>query len=316
MRLNNSEYCKSEENSTCCISLKSVCYGTEYPNYCADGALFSTLAAIVEIPIDVLDLLLSAIIIFVSIAGKINGSFKWCVMNIAILHMFYPIFGRGIMKQILMPTYMSWGWSPLATDLVVNGVLAIGTQGVTTSIAGSLPLALNRFMLTHQSRLYDIFFGTEKRCFLFLLSYDIATFGTFYTFYILSILNKNKVISFHHNIYYFTTISMVTGVNFLSLMLMIFVLYQIHSSVKHLKDLDQKQMLQERKRIAWVIVAQAAINFLLCALRVFAFITFPPSLPACPHMDVTVLSSIFLTHSDTSRKKSLYVWILSFIYSS
>ncbi|KAI1709615.1 hypothetical protein Ddc_13794 [Ditylenchus destructor] len=273
MRINNSEYCKIEENTTCCERLNTYCHGIEYPNFCVDSVLFDTLAAIIEIPIDILDLLLSATIIFISITGKINGTFKWCVMNIAIFHLFYPIFGRGIMKQIFMPTYISWGWSPLATDLVVNGVLgnAIGIQGVTTSIAGSLPLALNRFMLTHQSRLYNIFFGTGKRCFCFLLSYDIATFGTFYTLYILSLLNMNKVISFHPNIYYLTTISMVTVMNAVGLILMISVLYHIHSSVKLILHLDQMHMLQERKRIAWVIVAQAAINFLLCALRIVAF---------------------------------------------
>ncbi|KAI1707736.1 hypothetical protein DdX_12291 [Ditylenchus destructor] len=271
MRLNNFEYCEANPNSTCCHELEKNCRGIEYSYLCADAELFTTLAAIVEIPIDILDLVLSAIIIFVSVAGKINGSFKWCVMNIAILHLFYPIFGRGIMKQILMPTYMSWGWSPLATDLVVNGVLAIGTQGVTTSIAGSLPLALNRFMLTHQSRLYNYIFGAGKRCFLFLLSYDIATFGTFYLLNILFLLSNGKLITFPASIYYLTTISMVTVINAVGLILTLFVLYHIHSSVQLILHLDQKQMLQERKRIAWVIVAQAAINFLLCAWRLKSF---------------------------------------------
>ncbi|KAI1709614.1 hypothetical protein Ddc_13793 [Ditylenchus destructor] len=203
MGLNNSEYCKSNPNTTCCHDLKKNCHGIEYPNYCADAELFNTLAAIIEIPIDILDVIFSAIIIFVSIAGKINGTFKWCVMNIAILHLFYPIFGRGIMKQIFMPTYMSWGWSPLATDLVVNGVLAIGTQGVTTSIAGSLPLALNRFMLTHQSRLYNIFFETGKRCFWSLLCYDIATFGTFYLLNMLVLLSNEILVCLDSLIYIF-----------------------------------------------------------------------------------------------------------------
>uniref|UniRef100_A0A914E2M8 Uncharacterized protein n=1 Tax=Acrobeloides nanus TaxID=290746 RepID=A0A914E2M8_9BILA len=54
-------------------------------------------------------------------------------------------------------------------------------------------------------------------------------------------------------------------------MLMIFVLYQIYSSLAIVKILDQKRLLMERKRIAWVIVAQSGINFVLSAFRVIAF---------------------------------------------
>ncbi|KAI1698478.1 hypothetical protein DdX_17876 [Ditylenchus destructor] len=270
MRLNNSEYCAANTKSSCCHDLKQ-CYGLEYPYYCQDAELFTTLAAIIEIPVDILDLVLSATIIFVSIKGKINGTFKWCVMNIAVFHLFYPIFGRLINKEILMPTYLSWGWSTLATDLVVNGVLVIGVQGVTTSIAGSLPLAVNRFLLTHQSRFYNVFFETGIRCFWSLLCYDIATFGIFYLLNMLVLLSNGKVISFPASVYYLTTISMVTVTNTVGLILMLFVLYHIHSSVKLCMQLDQKQMLQERKRVAYVIIAQSVINFLLCAWRLKSF---------------------------------------------
>ncbi|KAI1698479.1 hypothetical protein DdX_17877 [Ditylenchus destructor] len=271
MRLNNSEYCAIKSKSSCCHDLNETCYGIEYPYFCQDAELFTTLAAIIEIPVDILDLVLSATIIFISIKGKINGTFKWCVMNIAVFHLFYPIFGRGIKQQIFMPTYLSWGWSTLATDLVVNGVLAIGVQGVTTSIAGSLPWLLNRFLLTHQSRFYNVFFETGIRCFWSLLCYDIATFGTFYLLNSLVLLSNGKVISFPASVYYLTTISLVTVTNTVGLILMLFVLYHIHSSVKLSMQLDQKQMLQERKRIAYVIIAQSVINFMLCAWRLKSF---------------------------------------------
>lgn len=50
----------------------------------------------IEVPLTCVVVILSAIIIFISIYGKIDGTFKWCVMNIAILHLLWPIFYRGL----------------------------------------------------------------------------------------------------------------------------------------------------------------------------------------------------------------------------
>lgn len=150
--------------------------------------------------------------------------------------------------------------------------LAIGTQGVTTSIAGSLPLALNRFLLTHKSDLYKLFFGNPKRIVFWLLSYNLGIFVTLYTLYSLSTLNNWGILQFPYEVTYVVTIAMVIITNSIGLILMIFVLYHIYDSLKLVKKLDQKQMLIERKRIAWVIVCQNIINFFLCALRIISFI--------------------------------------------
>lgn len=104
-----------------------------------------------------------------------------------------------------------------------------------------------------------------------LLTYDLFMFGAFYILYWLSSLNDWEIVTFSYYITYIVTIAFVVIANSISLILMIFVLYHIYSSIKLVKQLDQKQMLLERKRIAWVIVFQSIISFFLCASRIIAF---------------------------------------------
>uniref|UniRef100_A0A914ECP0 Uncharacterized protein n=1 Tax=Acrobeloides nanus TaxID=290746 RepID=A0A914ECP0_9BILA len=156
--------------------------------------------------------------------------------------------------------------------MMMNSFLAIGTQGVTTAIAASIPLALNRFLLTYQSRFYKFFFGSGSRIVLTLVCYNFLVFLTFYTLYELSIIGLliggNLIPS---TTYYIVTITIVVVANVISLILMLFVLYHIYSSFTLVISLDQTKMLKERKRIAWVIIFQILINFGLSISRVAAF---------------------------------------------
>ncbi|KAI1703586.1 hypothetical protein DdX_14823 [Ditylenchus destructor] len=107
MPLTNSEWCDGVHNTTnCCQRMAQPiyqCKGIEYEYFCEDETFFESLNLWFEIPIDIIDVILSIMIILISIYGKINGTFKWCIMNIAILHLLYPIFSRFIAKQAIAP---------------------------------------------------------------------------------------------------------------------------------------------------------------------------------------------------------------------
>jgi hypothetical protein len=128
MSLNNSVYCTLFYNeSYCCQNAIAYCNGVEYPNYCQESDLFEDLAIYVETPIDAVEIVFSSIIILISIFGQIDGTFKWCIMNIAIMHLFYPIFTRFIIYDWLAKIYTpartdSWGWPRWKRGLFLNGI--------------------------------------------------------------------------------------------------------------------------------------------------------------------------------------------------
>lgn len=127
MRLNNSEYCKLT-NSSCCKTLEKpihMCLGVEYPYFCQDAKLASSLANPVEIGLDIADLILSCLIIYISIFGKINGTFKWCILNITIFHFFYPLFGRLIYREIVIVHFVTSDKDPFSTQLfsIISGII-------------------------------------------------------------------------------------------------------------------------------------------------------------------------------------------------
>lgn len=139
--------------------------------------------------------------------------------------------------------------------------------------------------MTHGSSVYKTLFGTGTRVFLTIFVYDFIIFGSFYSFYICSLLGNNGVLTFSPTIYYSATISTIVTTNLVGFILMIFVLYHIYSSMRLVERLDQKQMLYERKRIAWVIIFQAIINFFLCTLRISAFYNVSISWKNLPPLD-------------------------------
>lgn len=132
-------------------------------------------------------------------------------------------------------------------------------------------MALNRFLFTYDSKLYKLFFGNKSLTLFWLFSYDLFLFIIFYVSYILTSTSFFKPSILPSSSYYFITISTITIANLTSLLLMIFVLQQIYSSMKLIASLDQKKMLKERKKIAWIIIFQCVINFLLTCSRVVAF---------------------------------------------
>src|SRR5690242_156756 len=104
MRLNNTLYCAvSKEKKICCTVLRQLnsCNGIEYPYYCKDSDYFANLSTWFKIPINCIDIVLSTVIIFISIFGKIDGTFKWCIMNIAIFHLLYPLISRFLVMEYL-----------------------------------------------------------------------------------------------------------------------------------------------------------------------------------------------------------------------
>ncbi|KAI1697101.1 hypothetical protein DdX_18698 [Ditylenchus destructor] len=136
MPLNNSEYCIAT-NSTCCKSLQVPSYscgGIEYSYYCEDQAFFQNLAAWVEIPIEIVDLILSCAIIFISIFGRMDGSFKWCILNISIFHFFHPIFVRLIHGEILIPMYQWSGNKPSYISMIMQTFKTEKSNAETSSV--------------------------------------------------------------------------------------------------------------------------------------------------------------------------------------
>lgn len=73
-------------------------------------------------------------------------------------------------------------------------------------------------------------------------------------------------------LYYSITLTIVLIPNMASLILMISVLYHLYSSMKQLENFDnQEKLLNERKRIAWVVIAQCISNLCLTGLRIIGF---------------------------------------------
>lgn len=101
-----------------------------------------------------------------------------------------------------------------------------------------------------------------------LICYDLIIFGVFYTLYEISIAFG---LLFSSTIYYIVTISVVLLINISSISLMIFILKHLYASLKLVESLNQRAILKERKRVAWVIVFQGIVNFFLVFLRIAAF---------------------------------------------
>lgn len=147
-------------------------------------------------------------------------------------------------------------------------VLVIGTQGHTTSIAASLPLALNRYLLTKDnSRAYRLFYGNGFRIAAWIVVYDVLIFSLFYAIYELNIF----ISAFNYVAYNILLISIIFTTNLTSAILMLFVLSYIYESLKVAERMDQLQVLKERKRVAWVIISQCIVNFCLTLLKLSGF---------------------------------------------
>uniref|UniRef100_A0A914EPH4 Uncharacterized protein n=1 Tax=Acrobeloides nanus TaxID=290746 RepID=A0A914EPH4_9BILA len=68
-----------------------VCRGHAYPGYFEDRELLNSIYNYTEVPVSLVGLILTSLIIIISIYGKIDGTFKWCVLNIAMLHLLWPL---------------------------------------------------------------------------------------------------------------------------------------------------------------------------------------------------------------------------------
>lgn len=114
--------------------------------------------------------------------------------------------------------------------------------------------------------MYQFFFGNKTRIFFWLFVFDSLLFGTFYTMYMLSMFNFITSTA-----YYVTTISVVFINNMIGLIFMIIVLFNIYFSMKSAQNQDQKHLIKNRKRLAWIILCQSIINFILCFSRIIGF---------------------------------------------
>lgn len=102
------------------------CYGKAYQEFCADWAFFDTFNDYFDIPTAFIALILSVLIILISLFGKIDGTFKWCIMNIGILHTLWPIFFRIAADMILTQLFRQP--RSVETTRMLNGILSEGTD--------------------------------------------------------------------------------------------------------------------------------------------------------------------------------------------
>ena len=65
----------------------AICRGHAYPGYLEDRELLNSIYNYTEVPVSLVRLILTSLIIITSIYGKIDGTFKWCVFNIPMLHL-------------------------------------------------------------------------------------------------------------------------------------------------------------------------------------------------------------------------------------
>lgn len=158
MNLSESSYCSVKNSSMCCMFSIHYCQGVYYRDVCKHQDLFNELRIYIETPVDVLAFVLASVIIMVSIFGKIEGTFKYCVINIAILHLLWPIFTRFVAETILENIFSK----AIGTDQIVMDVIngAIGKYENIDRIIMSCPLSCSVLSFIHLvffSRLVKIF---------------------------------------------------------------------------------------------------------------------------------------------------------------
>lgn len=79
-----------------------ACFNQTFPGFCEIRDLFEyELKNWTEVPLTFMAIVLSALIIIISIYGTIEGTFRWCLLNIAVLHLLWPIFNKILMDFIL-----------------------------------------------------------------------------------------------------------------------------------------------------------------------------------------------------------------------
>lgn len=70
------------------------CNGTEYVGFCKDLYNFDNYKDYFETPMAFIAMFLGILVILISIYGRIEGSYRYCVINAAILHLLWPIFNK------------------------------------------------------------------------------------------------------------------------------------------------------------------------------------------------------------------------------
>jgi hypothetical protein len=100
-----SEYCNNFIPTYCFDRILNHPY--VYQGFCHERELLQAIKGSFEIPLSAIALVLCLLIITISIFGNIDGTFKWCVMNIAILHTLWPLFYEFIFQNLFY-----WIYSP------------------------------------------------------------------------------------------------------------------------------------------------------------------------------------------------------------
>lgn len=77
------------------------CNGTEYVGFCEDLYKFDMSKDYYETPLAFITMFLGLLIIYISIFGKIDGTYKYCVINASILHLLWPVFYKIVYNLII-----------------------------------------------------------------------------------------------------------------------------------------------------------------------------------------------------------------------
>lgn len=91
----------------------TYCYGIGYPNYQAEWDMFGNLKLWIETPISFVTLFLLIVLVLISVFGKIDGTFRWCILNVAFMHILWPLFYK-ILFDLIMNRIMTKPLSKLA----------------------------------------------------------------------------------------------------------------------------------------------------------------------------------------------------------
>lgn len=112
-----------------CDHLLTFCFNNQsnttqsFDGYCeVKDFLDYTLQNWIEVPIVCLILFMLSAIIMLSIFGRIDGTFKWCIMNTSILHLTWPIFYKILMEFILIKIWPNFP-RPFAITNLINSAL-------------------------------------------------------------------------------------------------------------------------------------------------------------------------------------------------
>lgn len=127
-------------------------------------------------------------------------------------------------------------------------------------------MALNRFLLIYNSPFYKTFFNSKTRIFIWLFIFDLSILIPLYTLYELS-----NYWNIGGTVHFVLTLAVAIIPNLGSLILTIFVLHHIYATMKFVTCDNKEEIVHERKRIAWVIILQCAMNFCLVISRILGF---------------------------------------------